>query len=186
LPYLYSAPGGRPAVVAEILFQPQPQLDWAIIGRLVLELSKATRLRGVAVSDYKIFLTFQIVHVSRRRCEKTETPSLLILEHHDRFTAMAELSPLPNSAVLRRARRSQPDELVETDLDLYPANVPSLVGSLHNTGYYQSMMSNTNNYAGTSRLDVTEVVDGKTIERKLADEVQCQAYLDVSYRNWRL
>jgi hypothetical protein len=93
---------------------------------------------------------------------------------------MAELSPLPNSAVLRRARRSQPDELVGTDFKLYPANAPSLVGSLHNTGYYQSMMSNTNNYAATSRLDVTEVVDGKTIERKLADEAHCQAYLDVS------
>jgi hypothetical protein len=99
---------------------------------------------------------------------------------------MAELLPLPNSAVLRRVKRSQPDELVETDFNLYPANASSLVGSLHNMGYYQSMMSNTKNYAAISRLDVTEVVDGKTIERKLTDEAQCQIYLDVSYQVRRI
>jgi hypothetical protein len=76
LPYLYSAPGGRPAVVAEILFQPQPQLDWAIIGRLVLELSKATRLREVAVSEYKIFHTSRNRFFSGKCCEQTETGTL--------------------------------------------------------------------------------------------------------------
>lgn len=94
---------------------------------------------------------------------------------------MAELLPLLKSTALRKLEKVPPTEWVSTNFNLYPANAPSLVLSLHNTGYYQSMMSNTNNYAAISRLDVTEVVDGKMFERRLVDEKQCQAYLDVSY-----
>jgi hypothetical protein len=86
-----------------------------------------------------------------------------------------------NPTGLRRGSRTQPVVVVPADLDRYPANNPALIGSLHNIGYYQGIMSNTNNYATVSRLDVSEVVNGKMIEREIVDETQCQAYFDVSY-----
>jgi hypothetical protein len=96
-------------------------------------------------------------------------------------SAMAMM--MSNPTGLRRGSRTQPVVVVPADLDRYPANNPALIGSLHNIGYYQGIMSNANNYAAVSRLDVSEVVNGKMIEREIVDETQCQAYFDVSYRN---
>jgi hypothetical protein len=86
----------------------------------------------------------------------------------------------PKTIDLRRGSRLQPVVVVKADLDRYPANAPSLIGSLHNIGFHQGILSNQNNYAAVSRLDVSEVVDGKIIERELLDEAQCRAYFDVS------
>lgn len=73
--------------------------------------------------------------------------------------------------------------VVQADLDRYPANNPALIGSLHNIGYYQGITLNANNYAAVSRMDVSELVNGKMIEREIVDETRCQAYFDVSYGN---
>jgi hypothetical protein len=93
---------------------------------------------------------------------------------------------MSNLTDLRRGSRLQPVIVVKADLDRYPANTSSLVGSLHNIGYYQGILSNADNFAAVSRLDVSEVIDGKVIERELVDETQCQAYFDVSCRDSRL
>lgn len=90
---------------------------------------------------------------------------------------------MSNPPDLRRGGRLQPMVVVEADLDHYPANTPSLVGSLHNIGYYQGILSNAKNYAAVSQLDVSEVVNGKLIERELIDESQCRVFLDVSDRD---
>ena len=94
---------------------------------------------------------------------------------------MAMMMSTPNG--LRRGSRLQPVVVAQADLDLYPANSPSLIGSLHHVGYHQGILSNTNNYAAASRLDVSEVVNGKMVERELVDEMQCRVYLDVSCRD---
>jgi hypothetical protein len=90
---------------------------------------------------------------------------------------------MSNPTGLRRGSRLQPVVVVKADPDHYPANTPSLIGSLHNIGYYQGIMSNMNNYAAVSRLSVDELVDGTMFERELVDETQCLAYLDVSYED---
>jgi hypothetical protein len=90
---------------------------------------------------------------------------------------------MSNPTGIRRGSRLQPVVVIQADLDRYPANDPSLIGSLHNLGYYQGIMSNTNNYAAVSRLDVSELVNGKLIERELVDETQCRVYFDVRYRS---
>jgi hypothetical protein len=90
---------------------------------------------------------------------------------------------MSNPIGLRRRSRLQPVVVVQADLDRYPANNPSLIGALHNVGYHQGILSNPDNYATNSQLDVSEVVNGKMIERELLDEVQCRAYLDVSCRD---
>ena len=90
---------------------------------------------------------------------------------------------MSNPPNVRRGSRLQPVVVVNADLDHYSANAPSLVGSLHNIGYYQGILSNVNNYAMVSHLGVSEVVNGKIVERELADESQCRVFLDVSDRN---
>jgi hypothetical protein len=76
--------------------------------------------------------------------------------------------------------------VVQAELNLYPTNDPSSIGSLHNPGYYQGILSNAENYATVSQLDVSEVINGKMVDRELVDETQCRAYLDVSYGNHAL
>ena len=83
---------------------------------------------------------------------------------------------------LLRLTRNKPVDIVLTKPDLYPAQTPSLIGSLHDTGYYQGLLSNENNFSEDSQLDVSQVVNGNIIEQELVDEVQCRAYLDVSYQ----
>jgi hypothetical protein len=92
---------------------------------------------------------------------------------------------MSNPTGLRRGSWLQPAKVVHPGLDQYPANTPSLVGALHNIGYHQGLLSNTDNFAAVSRLDVSEVIDGKMIERGLVNETQCQAYFDVSCRDSR-
>jgi hypothetical protein len=78
-----------------------------------------------------------------------------------------------------------PVTITEPDLYLYPANSPSLIGSLHDISYSQGVLLNADNYCApyppVSRLDVCEIVNGNMIERELIGEPQCKAYLDVSY-----
>lgn len=84
------------------------------------------------------------------------------------------------STGLRRASNYAPVEIAQINTNRYPANSPSSIGALHDIGYYEGLLSNTNNYSQVSSLDILEVLNGKTIERRLVDETSCQTYLEAS------
>lgn len=84
------------------------------------------------------------------------------------------------STGLRRASNYKPVEIAQINTNGYPANSPSSIGALHDIGYYEGLLSNTSNFSQVSSLEIVEVLNGKTIERRLMDDATCQAYLEVS------
>lgn len=63
--------------------------------------------------------------------------------------------------------------------DKYPATTSSSIGALHDAAYYQGMVSNQNNFAKDSRLDVYEISSGNFIQQTLSEDAQCRSYLGV-------
>lgn len=82
---------------------------------------------------------------------------------------------------LRRANNYKPVEIAQINASRYPANSPSSIGSLHDIGYFEGLLSNVSNYAQVSSLDIVEVLNGETIKRELLDDISCKTYLEVSF-----
>jgi hypothetical protein len=83
-------------------------------------------------------------------------------------------------------KKSRPPPVV-LDYDCPSCDIttnPASIGSLHNLEYYSYKLSKSENYSAASQLDVSEVVNGKMIDRELVNETQCRAYLDVSYQKF--